>query len=170
MVVIASQRREKTMFQPAPPPSTGNADVDRIRGSLRHVVSRMQRVGSRVTCSPPPVDTDEDWLLLVRGDPAPSLHTLGFTQDGSPEFYTGSDAGGFRSWRKGDLNLVTTPDPHFFDLFVTATALAKRFNLLVKADRIALFQAVLYGVRVDCLAHPGDRLGPNPAERIELVA
>lgn len=103
-------------------------------------------VGSRVTCNPAPTDTDEDWLVLTPRDAAESLIDAGFTQDGSPQFYTGNDNGGFRSWRRGGLNIVTTQDAVFFDRFQTATALAKRFNLLVKADRIALFQAVLYGV------------------------
>lgn len=31
-----------------------------------------------------------------------------------------------------------------YDRFIAATAVAKRLNLLDKADRIALFQAVLY--------------------------
>lgn len=129
----------------------------------------MERVGSRVTCSPPPTGTDEDWLVCTFGDPAPALAAAGFSQDGSPEFYTGSDAGGFRSWRRGELNVITTPDRRFFELFMTATALAKRFNLLDKGDRIALFQAVLYGVRVDNLEsptdRPGDDAGPIPIAR-----
>ena len=104
-------------------------------------------VGSRVTCNPPPINTDEDWLLHVTTDVKDRLEAFGFTQDGQPEFYTGNDAGGFRSWRLGDLNVITTQDTEFFDRFVTATNLAKRFNLLDKGDRIALFQAVLYGVR-----------------------
>lgn len=144
------------MFQPLPAPSTGNPLVDEVRDTMRHRVSRMQRVGSRVTCSPAPTDTDEDWLVLMRGNPSEDLAALGFTKDKGPKFYTGSDAGGFRSWRKGELNLITTEEPRFYDLFVTATALAKRYNLLAKGDRIALFQAVLYGVRVDYLAHPSD--------------
>lgn len=113
-------------------------------------------VGSRVTCNPAPSDTDEDWLALVYSDPAERLREAGFTQDGSPEFYTGNDNGGFRSWRRGDLNIVTTADREFFERFVTATDLAKRFNLLDKGDRIALFQAVLYGVRVENLAQRDD--------------
>lgn len=103
-------------------------------------------VGSRITCNPPPVDTDEDWLVLLNSEAQQSLEAAGFTQEGSPEFYTGSDVGGFRSWRLGSINVITTPDPGFFHLFITATTLAKRFNLLKKSDRIALFQAVLYGV------------------------
>lgn len=117
---------------------------DRIRAAIP--------VGSRVTCDPSPLDTDEDWLVLVRSSTDVLLSNAGFSQDGSPEFYTGNDNGGFRSWRKGDVNVVTTESREFFDRFVTATDLAKRFNLLAKADRIALFQAVLYGVSVDNLA------------------
>lgn len=111
-------------------------------------------VGSRVTCDPAPLDTDEDWLVQVIGNPEQAMLAAGFTQDGSPQFYTGNDAGGFRSWRFGDLNVITTEDRCFYELFLTATALAKRFNLLQKADRIALFQAVLYGVSVGNLEMP----------------
>ena len=105
-----------------------------------------QAVGSRVTCNPAPVDTDRDWLVLIKPGAEKLLPENGFSQDGSPQFYTGNDNGGFRSWRKGELNVITTPDNEFFQRFITATALAKRFNLLNKQDRIALFQAVLYGV------------------------
>lgn len=119
-----------------------------LADALGQTLADAAPVGSRVTCSPPPHDTDEDWLVLVYSDPEPALRAAGFTQDGSPEFYTGNDAGGFRSWRLGDLNVVTTSEIEFYDRFMTATMLAKRFNLMNKGDRIALFQAVLYGVRV----------------------
>lgn len=111
----------------------------------------LYQVGSRVTCDPAPTDTDEDWLVLTYGLDGADMEASGFTQDGSPQFYTGNDNGGFRSWRRGDLNIITTESPEFFWKFVTATDLAKRFNLLAKADRIALFQAVLYGVRSENL-------------------
>jgi hypothetical protein len=118
---------------------------------LGNRLRRACAVGSRVTCNPPPTDTDEDWLVLVFDRADDKLAEAGFTQDGSPEFYTGNDNGGFRSWRRGDLNIVTTESAEFFDRFTTATDLAKRFNLLRKADRIALFQAVLYGVHAENL-------------------
>ena len=114
----------------------------------------IRRVGSRVTCNPVPVGTDEDFLALVPFNVTKLMKEDGFTQDGSPEFYTGNDNGGFRSFRKGDMNIITTESTEFFDRFMTATALAKRFNLLEKADRIALFQAVLYGVDADALEPP----------------
>lgn len=118
-----------------------------IRDVLGQALSAISPIGSRVSCNPPPVDTDEDWLVLTRSDAADQLRAAGFTQDGNPDFYTGNDKGSFRSWRRGDVNVVTTPHLEFYDRFITATMLAKRFNLLEKADRIALFQAVLYGVR-----------------------
>lgn len=126
-------------------PSTEDFQAD-ILAAIGPIMATCIPVGSRVTCDPPPAGTDEDWLVLTRGDPQPGLEAAGFTQDGSPEFYTGNDAGGFRSWRLGDVNVITTQDAGFHERFMTATHLARRFNLLNKADRIALFQAVLYGV------------------------
>lgn len=111
-------------------------------------------VGSRVTCVPAPTDTDEDYLILSANDRTKELREIGFDSSGSPEFYTGNDNGQFRSWRRGNVNLIITPDSHFHGLFLTATQLAKRFNLLRKEDRIALFQAVLYGVMEGDLVQP----------------
>jgi hypothetical protein len=105
--------------------------------------------GSRYICNPPPMDTDEDFCALVPA--SADMKALGFRQDGSPDFYTGNDNGGFRSWRRGSLNVITTEDVDFFKMFKAATALAKHLNLTEKRDRIALFQAVLYGVKAEDL-------------------
>ena len=107
-------------------------------------------VGSRVTCDPAPTNTDEDYLVFISAeiDVDAALKDAGFLAEGTPEFYTGNDNGGFVSYRREDVNVITTADMDFYNLFLTATALAKRFNLLEKPDRIALFQAVLYGVNV----------------------
>lgn len=124
-----------------------------IAAALGAILVDIRPVGSRVTCDPPPADTDEDWLVLIRRDPTEALKAAGFRMDGRTKFYTGKDAGSFRSWRKpgSDINIITTPYSAFYELFETATLLAKRFNLLDKGDRIALFQAVLYDVRWDNL-------------------
>lgn len=121
---------------------------------------RIEPVGSRVTCNPPPTDTDRDWLVLVpsiqpetQGDPffgfAAELSKDGWTL---PEPYTPANPdkpqeGGlvFMSVRRGEDNLILTDSEEFFRRFLAATSVAKRLNLLDKADRIALFQAVLYG-------------------------
>jgi hypothetical protein len=134
--------------QAEPPAANAGCELQGILGSAG---AALAPVGSRVTCNPPPVDTDEDWLALCIGNTTELMRSHGFKQDGSPQFYTGNDNGGFRSWRRGELNVVTTESNEFFWRFITATDLAKRFNLLAKADRIALFQAVLYGVRSENL-------------------
>ena len=51
----------------------------------------------------------------------------------------------FWSYTKGDVNLIVTKNPVFFARFLAATSVSKRLNIMKKADRIALFQAVLYG-------------------------
>jgi len=108
---------------------------------------KMKPVGSRVTCDPAPMDTDEDYLCYDFRKCDDEIRAEGFILEGNPSFYTGNDNGNFRSWRRGNINLIVTPDLEFFDLFMTATHLAKHFNLLEKQDRIALFQAILYGVK-----------------------
>ena len=104
--------------------------------------------GSRAICNPAPTTTDEDFITWVQDDAKAriALEAMGYRVEGAPDFYTGNDNGGFRSYRKGDVNVITTPDYCFYSLFCNATALARRLNLLDKADRIALFQLVLYGV------------------------
>lgn len=155
---IANQNAKEIASKPVNDYSDLVADNTFGQTILGHALLRFNAVGSRVTCNPPPVDTDQDYLALVIGDPYQAMTEAGFTQDGSPEFYTGSDKGGFRSWRRGDVNIITTEDGVFYDKFMKATYLAKRLNLQNKADRIALFQVILYDVAVECLepeSYPG---------------
>lgn len=107
-------------------------------------------VGSRVTCIPPPSDTDQDVLLLVKSECWDELiETLivnGMDHDGSdvndPEISDGVDY--FQSYSLGDINLILTKSIGFYQKFMAATHVAKSLNLLNKSDRIMLFQAVLY--------------------------
>lgn len=127
-----------------------------------------QPVGSRVTCSPAPANTDQDYLVLV-GDDAMEFISLmqgygfdvelgeGYAEDA---LNSGED-NRFQSYRMDDINLIATVDEGFYDRFVAATSVAKRFNLLEKADRIALFQAVLYGNRCDSDIGPTHRSEPE---------
>jgi hypothetical protein len=126
---------------------------------------RFEPVGSRVTCNPPPQNTDIDFLCRSIQPVDQELKELGFKLEGSPGFYTGNDNGSFRSWRRGDVNLIVTPDLHFYELFITATSLAKRFNLMDKNDRIALFQAILYGVSQEDLISSMDDYEPTEIEQ-----
>ena len=115
---------------------------------IRHQV---ERVGSRATCFPPPTDTDEDWLVLTDSPNALDsleavLRKSGYNQDtGDMKGYTDEVEIVFKSFRKGDINIILTFEQKFFELFMTATHIAKKFNLTRKDERIALFQAILYG-------------------------
>jgi len=107
-------------------------------------VVKMEYVGSRITCSPPPTDTDEDVLLLTD-----DLETLigdcievGFTRDGDTK---ASYPVGFVSLRNGSMNFIVTDDEEFYKKFMLATHVCKFLNVMTKVDRICVFQAILYG-------------------------
>ena len=107
-------------------------------------VVKLEYVGSRVTCNPPPLDTDEDVLILT--DDIESLigdcFETGFKRDGSIKSTYPS---GFVSLRHGRINLIVTDEGEFFDKFMLATFVCKSLNLLSKAERVIVFQAILYG-------------------------
>lgn len=109
-------------------------------------------VGSRITCDPAPTNTDEDYIVLLNAatfsDVQQALRDDCWQYGGSiidDEVNTVPREDRFASFRLDDVNLVTTWSGPFYDRFLAATSVAKRLNLLDKADRIALFQAVLYG-------------------------
>ena len=121
---------------------------ERIQQILPNAIS-IEPVGSRVTCDPPPTDTDEDWLVLVRdadfGRITGSLAEAGFDLDNPGQHYR-PELSTFNSWRgPNSLNLIITADAEWHRRFRAASFVAKRLNVMAKADRVALFQAVLYG-------------------------
>lgn len=111
--------------------------------------------GSRVTCDPAPVNTDRDFLVTLKSvtradaaiaDVVGALSDLGFVWEGS-QHYQDMIGNYFMSFRKGDMNLIVTASLDFARRHRAATHVCKRLNLLEKKDRVALFQAVLYGER-----------------------
>ena len=105
----------------------------------------MIRTGSREICNPPPTDTDEDWLIYTTqlADLQDEVYADGFRMGAvQAERYPDSET---MSWRKGEINLIITASAEEFDLWETATKLAKKFNLLKKEDRIRLFHAIRTG-------------------------
>ena len=107
------------------------------------VAIAVEPYGSRVTCDPPPTDTDEDWLVLVTE--FDTLHyalvDTGFAR--SDREYAGAHTGlPCRFYRRGELNVQVTTDREYFRRSMVACNLAKQFNLLNKVDRIALYTAV----------------------------
>lgn len=107
--------------------------------------------GSRVTCKPAPSDTDEDYLVELpnsREDTVARivsrLSEAGYRWEGSHQHYQ-TAANEFMSWRLGTINLIITASADFARRHRAATHVCTRLNLMSKDDRIALFQAVLYG-------------------------
>lgn len=112
---------------------------------------KIEPCGSRVTCNPPPVDTDRDFLVVMPDDHekisaiVSSLDAAGFRWEGSEHYQDA--AGDFMSWRRDDVNLIVTRNAVFATRHRAATYVCTRLNLQNKPDRIAVFQAVLYGAR-----------------------
>lgn len=128
-----------------------------MKRDFEHLFISVEPVGSRVTCNPAPTDTDEDFLCMAHGgylmdtegdgEIPGKLARLGFTAESCASYTddSGEHNSIFMSWRRGETNLIVTQDEDFYNKFLVASVLAKRFNLLNKEDRISLFQAVLYG-------------------------
>ncbi len=111
---------------------------------------KIEPVGSRRTCVPAPEDTDNDYLILVKSfeDFNNKLTILGYTRGGSAiDDYLNfiPKEARFRSYTYLEFNLIVCESEEFFNKFMLATNVCKKLNLLVKSDRIALFQAILYG-------------------------
>jgi hypothetical protein len=110
-------------------------------------------VGSRVTCDPPPTDTDEDYLVLVkdRQTAVAGLKAIGFEYSSTPEQVEKyeqmniSAQWKFTSLWFGDINYIVTDSQFFFERFLTATHVCKTLNLLKKEDRIMVFEAIRGG-------------------------
>ena len=115
-----------------------------------------QPVGSRVTCNPAPTDTDMDIIVLTNSETFMSIEAKLVETEWKIGGSLPIDAvrqellqyESFTSYKRGEVNIILTSSSEFFRKFMLATTLAKRFNLLIKADRIALFQAVLYSNEV----------------------
>ncbi|MCD5994191.1 hypothetical protein KDX38_10820 [Pseudomonas sp. CDFA 602] len=129
-------------------------DIKQKLEVLRGACLNHELVGSRVTCDPAPTNTDQDVLVLTDLDLfenhlKPRLVEYDFENDGSDcgdiSEYLGEDELTFQSFSHGDLNLIVTFSDQFYRRFLAATSIAKMLNLMSKGQRIALFQAVLYG-------------------------
>jgi len=109
------------------------------------LIEKEARIGSRVTCNPAPIDTDDDRLVLT--DDPEDLHNvlkgLGWECTRDPR-YEHDDTSDFRTFRKGEVNLIVTDSLAFFDLFMLSTRIATELNIMNKSMRKRLFQAILY--------------------------
>ena len=112
-------------------------DVFELDGCTFHAV------GSRTIYGAARDDSDYD-LLVISKDPIPHLFDkMGFEID-AREHYEPSK-GGFNSWRRNELNVILTYSRHFGSAFRNANALCVCLGLTSRDDRVAVFQAILYG-------------------------
>lgn len=100
------------------------------------------RTGSRVICSPPVLDTDDDYVVYRDAKTEEQLLGAGFVKT-SPESY--GERPNFIMFRKGDVNVITTADGDSYNKWLFATRIAKALKLNRKEDRIVLFQAIVDG-------------------------
>ena len=106
--------------------------------------------GSAVTCDPPVLDTDEDWLVLVEHHDRETIASMLRTGwapcclPGADEYNAEAGHWTFTAWRKGRINLIVTDDQAIYLRSCGATLLAKHLNLLDKQDRVALFRAIKF--------------------------
>lgn len=111
------------------------------KNPFTNYVTEYEYVGSRVTCNPPPENTDQD--ILIYSEDAKTLIGNCIEQDyvgtGS---YVGSE---FTSLLQETVNLIITDNKEFYDKFMLATHVCKTLNVLDKQERITVFQAILYG-------------------------
>ena len=116
---------------------------------IYNAIDAIKPVGSRVTCNPPPKDTDIDYLVLFRKnyEYGAKLRNLSWSYDGSEIndiINNIPEEDRFQSYSCGDVNFICTTSENFYLRFIAATKIAKSLNLMEKEDRIVLFQAILY--------------------------
>ncbi len=113
------------------------------RTILVHAV-KIQYVGSRYICNPPPMDTDLDILVLADPHSKQKLDKaleewLGKRPEHNKEYGNSP----FLSVRKGEVNLLLTYSKLFYTRFVAAANLCKKLNVRSKENRIEIHDLVI---------------------------
>ncbi len=124
--------------------------INEIKELFPFEIKKILPCGSRVTCKPPIMDTDEDWLIFFQSKDIylakDLLQNKGFLCGGS--FARSNDDHNCRSifwsFTRKNINFIISADADFCLKFELATKIAKKLNIMKKSDRISLFQLVLY--------------------------
>lgn len=115
---------------------------DHILNKYIHVKSL---VGSKAICSPPPDDTDEDWLVYFVGEEKRQeaielLKDEGWKYDDNypidKEFVSLKQEG-------NECNLIMTSNENFYADFTVAVEICKKFNVMDKDLRIWVHNKIM---------------------------
>jgi len=114
---------------------------------LNDFANQSEPCGSRITCNPPVLNTDADYLVLVNSLVKFVEVALlnGWEIGGSFEDEGKPDVMHFVSLKRDSDNLIVSRSPEFYRRFHAATIIATELNILDKPKRVRVFQAVLYG-------------------------
>lgn len=102
--------------------------------------------GSRYICDPPPMDTDNDTVILV--EDLQKVYEILLKEEWKPggSYHENDKWISFKKEINGVLeNYIVTQDTELYGKWVTATELCKKLNLLRKEDRIITFKVVVEG-------------------------
>ena len=81
--------------------------------------------------------SDYDYLVLVKQKPTmDDMHNTGFLPDAGDPLYGEY----FSSWRSGDINLVFTDIPGYFDATMEACEFCRKYKVYDKADRCLIHE------------------------------
>lgn len=101
--------------------------------------------GSNVICNPPVTDTDLDFMIFTDEYDA----FVEYLTNNKWEFCGGEEYNykdnNWCALRKGNLNYLITQDINHYTKFKEATELATKMNLLIKDQRVILFNYIMNG-------------------------
>ena len=103
--------------------------------------------GSRVICNPPIMNTDIDYVVLIKNTEqfVKDLEDIGFSCIKEDISGYNIKEGLFVSLRKDQINLIITETESFYNKFLAFTNEARSRNLTKKSDRVVLCKSFLYG-------------------------
>lgn len=128
------------------PPAIIQQLVDAVKahpdGSPFDMDAMCAPTGSRVICTPPVMDTDDDWLVFIPEHLADFgnefLEKAGATHSEEQEHYPDGVV-----WWLGALNIIVLYDYATFYRWVAATHYAQKMNLQSKEERKDFFGAMI---------------------------
>ena len=112
------------------------------------------RTGSREICDPPVLTTDVDWVVLIEDDPIKTkvcalMMLTGLAAKPGKEGYEPDNVNLY----VGDVNVIVLSTKEQFAKWYVVTAAAKQMNLLLRRDRVDVFNAVCRGDWGDVCLH-----------------